>query len=187
MQARLLILIIGAILIFGCAGNQDTQAKPSQTQNPSGSPVNATAGMANGTANASLNETKEPEIVTTFANLTRYGVPLQCDVSYTYQGRPVEAKLYLKGPSEIRVESPVGVGQCPVTVTVIKGAGQYVGCDKKQITPGCDWFKSSYDPGKPGSASSFDFSSLEAQRFRCKEWAYDLSKFSTSGQSCELG
>lgn len=185
MQTRLLILIIGAILIFGCAGNQNTQANPDQ--DPSGAAGATSANSTQGAANSTMNETKEPEIVTTFANLTRINASLSCDVSYIYRGRPVEAKMFLNGPSEIRVESPVGVGQCAMTVTVIRGTGQYVGCDKKQITPGCDWFKSSYDPKTPGSASSFDFSTLGAINFRCRAWKYDLSKFSTGGQSCELG
>ncbi len=114
-------------------------------------------------------------------------IPLECDVSYTYAGREVQARLFINGESEIRVESPAGMTQCKKTVTLILGTRQYVGCEEKMIMPSCDWFKSSYDPENAGRASSFDFSSLPASQITCRDWEYDSSSFSAGGTVCQLG
>lgn len=191
MKARILILILGMILIFGCAGNQQPESQASgtantqNTQGTQGGQASATQGSAG--SNASHGTAVKPPFSDSISALANLSSPFMCDVSYSYQGKPVLAKLYIKGPSEIRVESPVGVGQCAITITVIKGTAQYVGCDKKEITPGCDWYKSSYDPSKAGSASAFDFSTLDAGAFKCQEWKYDATMFSAKGQSCQLG
>ena len=191
-------------MFLGCTGNQqqNTQSAAASNGEAKQNPVNPVSTQTNGTTDASQgtdaasanapqdavqNTDAGQTISDSFSGLANRNVPLLCDVSYAYQGRPVVAKMYLNGPSEIRVESPAGVSQCAVTITVIRGTSQNVACDKKQIMVGCNWFRSKYDPSKPGSASAFDFSSLGESAFLCREWTYDTSKFSTPGESCQLG
>jgi len=194
------ILILGAILILGCAGSQPQTANQSNQQNAptnaQNAPSNASAqnqgagGVPqpnNASAGGSGTQQTPPSYSGTFGALAQMDIPLVCDVNYAYLGKAVKARLYLDGPAKIRVESPVGVGQCSTTITVIRGTVQDVGCDRKQITPGCDWYRSSYDPGKPGSASAFDFSTLGGSSISCSDWVYDAAKFDSPGTSCQLG
>lgn len=207
MRKTILISVAFAtmfIMLFGCAGNTSqagnqsgTQAgpvTPAHGQNQSSGEGQESAGNTSGaTGQPPTTEPAEPqgtEVRTysaQFAGLIAMGIPLDCDISYTYAGKPATAKLYIGEDSEFRVESSVGMVQCKKTITVIRGTRQYVGCSDKQVMPSCDWFKSAYDEGRPGVASNFDFSGVPASSISCKDWTIDKSMFVTEGTSCELG
>ena len=124
MKTVPLILILGAILILGCAGSRPQTANQSYAQN---APSNAQNALSNASAqnqgaagvsqpnNASAGGSGTQQTPSgysgAFQTLAQMDIPLVCDVNYAYQGKAVKAKLYLDGPAKIRVESPVGVGQ----------------------------------------------------------------------------
>jgi hypothetical protein len=115
------------------------------------------------------------------------GIPLECEINYTYAGRQVSARMLIGKDSDIRVESSVGMVQCQKTITIIRGSRQYVGCSDKAVMPSCDWFKSGYDPTNSGVASNFDFSAVPASSIACHDWTAEDSEFRTNGTICEMG
>jgi hypothetical protein len=196
MRHGLVLLVACSLFLLGCAATEAPgQAAPQdgmQNESAAGQSHEAESSPGNGSAGEipAAIEVAAPETKTysaDFSGLVAMGIPLECDVEYTYSGKAVDARMLISADSEIRVESPEGMQQCAETITVIRGTRQYVGCEGKMIIPSCDWFKSGYDPGRPGKAASFDFSQVPASSISCRDWEYDASAFSTGGTICELG
>lgn len=118
-----------------------------------------------------------------FAALAALYLPLECDAVHTYGGKPVKIKVFMKGPSELRVESPVGLTQCGTTISIVRDGRVYVGCAGKQVFPSCDWLRSDYDLSSPGKAATFDLTLAEMD---CRDWEYDVSVFRSQGEVCRL-
>lgn len=198
---KILIIAIAFALLFGCAGNAPS---PQANQNGAGPAGNGNATVpANASSTEGTAPTQVPQVPAdgpaepqappaktysaSFSGVIGMGIPLECDVNYTYAGKQATARLLIGTDSEFRVESSVGMVQCKKTVTVIRDSRQYVGCSDKQVMPSCDWFKSAYDTGNPGVASNFDFSGVPASSISCRDWALDDAMFRTNGTICELG
>ena len=199
---KILIIAIAFALLFGCAGNSPGPQADQAGTVPAGTgnetvPANAsTAGDGGAPTQAPQvpadvpAEPQAPPAKTysaSFSGLVGMGIPLDCQVNYTYAGKQATARLLIGTDSEFRVESSVGMVQCRKTITVIHDSRQYVGCSDKQVMPSCDWFKSAYDTGNPGVASNFDFSGVPASSISCRDWALDDAMFKTNGTICELG
>ena len=124
-----------------------------------------------------------------FSSLVALNVPLECDISYIYQGQSYLGKVYMKGSSDMRVEIVLGssLSQCAKTISIVSGNKIYVGCENKTILPSCVWFSSEYNPLRPGKSSTFDFTETRSSEISCKNWVFDLEKFSTPGAICNLG
>lgn len=181
--------------MLGCVSNSPAPNSTSpQPPNAPAAPPNATAANTSGQQPYVPPANPTPPSQNTyagkdFAALLSLNVPLQCDITYIYQGRSFQAKAYLKGGSDIRVETVGGSGlsQCSKTISIVQGTRVYVGCENKTVIPSCDWFTSGYDPSVPGQSSTFDFSKTPADQISCADWAYDPSYFSTQGRTCSLG
>ncbi len=196
MKMKQLALALAFALLLGCVSN-------SPSPNSSSTPVpNAPDAPPNATNSSSVQQpyvppanpsplppAPSPYAGKDFAALSSLNVPLACDITYIYQGRTYQAKAYMKGGSDIRVETVGGSGlsQCVKTISIVQGQRLYVGCENKTVIPSCDWFTSGYDPSVPGQASTFDFSKTPPDQISCADWAYDPSYFSTQGRTCSLG
>ncbi len=177
-------LIIALLISAGCVGQQQQGAPP--LANPA-APVNQTAQPYS----------PQPGVVQPpgqysgldFAGLVALEAPLQCNITYIYQGRSYQSQVWMKGGGQMRVESIGGSGlpQCNKTISIVQGSHVYVGCEGKTVIPSCDWFVSSYDPLTPGISSTFYFRNVPADQISCQDWAYDPSVFLTSGNECSLG
>jgi hypothetical protein len=194
---NILILVLACSLLLGCAQNA-----PQPTGNGTGTipadggnaTVPANPAVQNDSAaaaeNASQGQGQVPPAKTYsagFSALIGMGIPLECEINYTYSGKPVTARMLIGKDSDIRVESAAGMVQCQKTITIIRGSRQYVGCSDKAVMPSCDWFKSGYDETNPGVASNFDFSIVPASSIACHDWTADDSVFRTNGTICEMG
>src|SRR5512143_2098086 len=164
MTMRYALALLAFVLFLGCTQNQP--AAPNATQNP---PPQQNAPEQNASGQQpyipSANPAPQPPTPNTypgkdFAALAGLGIPLGCDITYLYQGKSFQAKVYMKGGSDIRVETVGGSGlsQCVKTISIVQGRRVYVGCENKTVIPSCDWFTSSYNPSVPGQSSTFDFS-----------------------------
>ncbi|MFN7991443.1 MAG: hypothetical protein U0R44_04775 [Candidatus Micrarchaeia archaeon] len=190
---KALFAVLLAVLLFGCA------SKPAQSEAPvNDSTKPSEPGKAPPPAIPPQNKTvpaqPPPEAASPYAgkdfpSLVSLGLPLECDITYTYSGKPGTSKVYLKGGSELRVETVGGAGmsQCSKTVSIVRKDKVFVGCDGKMIMPSCDWFGSDYDPALPGESSTFNFRETPPSQISCRDWAYDQSKFVTGGNVCHLG
>ena len=190
---RYALALLAFVLILGCIQNQPaapnaTQNQPPQ-QNASGQnapeqqPYIPPANPAPQAPSQNAYPGKD------FASLAALGIPLECDITYIYQGRSFQAKVYMKGGSDIRVETIGGSGlsQCVKIISIVQASKVYVGCENKTVIPSCDWFTSGYNPQVPGQSSTFDFSRTPPEQISCSDWVYDQSYFSTAGRTCSLG
>lgn len=196
---NILIIVLACSLLLGCAQNapqpagNETGTVPAGSQNatlPTNPAVQNDSAPMVATENASQGQGQAPPAKTYsagFSALIGMGIPLECEINYTYAGKPVTARMLIGKDSNIRVESATGMTQCAKTITIIRGSRQYVGCSDKTVMPSCDWFKSGYDPMNPGVASNFDFSIVPASSIECRDWTSDDSAFRTNGTSCEMG
>jgi|GEM_PF-6885903 len=197
MELKYVLVLISAVLLFGCAMQVQDEQETGNLQNESTANQTIPEGQDSDTEDGtSISESPEPEpegvpatntYSADFASLTKMDIPLECEIVYSYQGKEIKTHIFMQGVSRLRVESPAGMSQCTTTITVIRGEGQYVGCEGKMVMPSCDWFRSSYDPSEPGRASNFDFQSVPSSKISCKDWTFDESKFKTEGMSCQLG
>jgi len=195
---NILIFILACSLLLGCAqnapqpaGNQ-TGTVPAGSGNTTTTPANPpipgnTNPAPTGGNDSQGQDTAAKTYSAGFSELIGMGIPLECDINYTYSGKQVNARMIIGNDANIRVESPAGMVQCAKTITIIRGSRQYVGCGEKAVMPSCDWFKSGYDPTNPGVASNFDFSIVPASSIACRDWTSDDSAFRTNGTVCEMG
>ncbi len=193
MEPRYVVLLIGMIMLAGCAAGVQEE-KAAEEMPAAEAPLNETEIPEEQPEPVQEQEEQPPQEAAEgngysadFASLAAMDIPLECDITYTYKGKEIQARMYMQGAERLRVESPAGMTQCARTITVIRDTKQYVGCEGKMIMPSCDWFKSSYDTSKPGLASNFDFREVPASRIECRDWIFDDAKFRTEGTSCQLG
>jgi hypothetical protein len=185
------ILLVFGLFIAGCTGstNSSDQGKTTpggaQSTNTSSSGGGSSSGAgASGSGGATGFENKD------FATLAAMGVPLQCDITMTYQGNTTTVRIYMKGDKEVRTEVSTSSSQCSKSVSIIKDDKWYMGCENSNIMGTCKWLKfnmtSSSDDDSTGgdysaSYSAPDFSEVPSTKINCQPWVYDASKFTPSG------
>ncbi len=179
-------LLILTILLFGCAG------QASQAQAPAGNTTTPAGDQSPQPYIPQANPQPPapgPYSGLDFAALAALDSPIQCNITSVYQGRSFQSQVWMKGASQMRVESVGGAGlsQCTKTISVVEGSKVYVGCEGKQVIPSCDWFVSAYNPQAPGLSSTFDFTNLPPAQMDCRDWAYDPSQFLAKGNDCSMG
>ena len=200
------ILLVVSIALFGCTSNTpaeagaQVQAAPQPPAETSGAPGTEPASEAapppvEGDPAADAPGTGpagEDAAVPcgysgrTFAQLAAMGVPLECNVTHTYQGAQIVSRMYMNGTEELRFESSAGLSQCQKTVSVVRGSRIYFSCGEgKMVFPSCDWLREDYT--EPGRSSTFDLASLGPDAIACTDWEYDESFFKTPGEVCHLG
>ncbi|MEW6035709.1 MAG: hypothetical protein AB1529_03795 [Candidatus Micrarchaeota archaeon] len=192
---KLLALGLFAILLLGCVSQQPSspqQNAPSapamqgNATEPEGQPPAGNATPA--PAQMPPSPPPQPSAPNPYAGMTlesiaASGEPVECNVTFTYQNKPAQARFYMKGTAEMRFEETAsGLAQCSgKTITIIRDTRRYAGCDGKTIFPGCDWFRSDHSGGLPSQ-----FRDLPATDVGCAAWPYDKAKFQTPGQSCSM-
>ncbi|HSB46870.1 MAG TPA: hypothetical protein VLD37_02565 [Candidatus Bilamarchaeum sp.] len=187
---KYLALVIAGLLLIGCtqspAQPAQNTSKPAETSPPA---QPAPSGGNDSQPPAPPSQPAPSQYAgKTFPELVALGIPLQCEISYTYQGKPGSSNVYFKGGAEIRVETVGGAGmsQCTRTISIVRDTRVYVGCDGKQVMPSCDWFRSDYDPARPGESSTFNFYETSPSQISCRDWAYDKTVFATAGNVCHI-
>ncbi len=211
MRGTLLIatLLVFGLIVAGCTGPSPQaggQAQNGQAAQPSG---NGGAGAQVQTPEQEQTQEQEQEqeqqggsgsqegsgaddlAGKTYEALAAMGVPLQCQMSAAAEGGTFTAKVYMKGSSEVRSEGTAPEGECPKTVTIIKGNKYYVACEGAQIMEGCDWMEFTFDDSEAadtggGSFEAPDYSDVPPAQISCQPWIYDSSKFQTPGNVCNL-
>jgi hypothetical protein len=129
-----------------------------------------------------------------YATLAALGVPLQCDITITYQGKTTTAKLYMKGSEEIREEvSTTDSVDCAKTIVILKDKKMYLGCEEGDLFGTCKWMEFNLTEGETqpsggaaGTYESPDLTDVPATQISCLPWIYDASKFIPSGKVCTM-
>ena len=127
----------------------------------------------------------------TYEALAAMGVPLQCDVTVTYEGKDTPVHLYMRGSDEIRTEMPASDPEmCAKMVSIVKGGTFYYGCDGGNIMMDCAWMQLSTSgeasAGAEAGAEPPDYTDVPPAKISCVPWAYDSSKFATPGKVCSM-
>ncbi len=189
---KIAALGIFAILLLGCVSQEPVQQPPS----PQNTEDNLSEGTqerppaGNATPAPSPSPPPQPSLPEanpyegmTLESIAASEEPVGCNVTFTYQNKPAQARFYMKGTAEMRFEeTESGLAQCPgKTITIIRDTRRYAGCDGKMIFPGCDWFRSDHSGGLPSQ-----FRDLPAESVDCSAWTYNKAAFQTTGQSCAM-
>ncbi len=185
----IILSLVFAFLLFGCAGPSETAPAGVQGQVPADTGVAPAAQDATG---APPSEGAPDLTNLAYAELVALGVPIQCDVVTIVDGETVNTKMYMKGEDEIRIESMSTQPDCPKVISIFTEDVMYVGCEGQQILPdlGCDWMKfeaeeeTSATESAPVTAS--DLEDLPPTSYSCQPWIYDSSKFTASGKACTM-
>jgi hypothetical protein len=122
--------------------------------------------------------------------LVAMGIPLQCDITVTNDGKTTNMMVYMKGSDEVRSEVDVeGAEACTRMVSIMKGKTFYTGCVDDEIMPNCKWLQMTIqDSGTTttGTSQPPDYADVPPAQINCVPWVYDASKFSVSGTVCNL-
>lgn len=206
MKKIVLVLALAICLIFaGCTtGNPPTQGGTGDGATggaPSGGTTDGATGATNDTTgtsgtNASHGEDTGASGDTGGTETTDYagmaygeliaaGVPVQCDITSTYQGQTTTMKLYMQGENRMRAESITGNY---TNVMITRDQMSYV---KSTVdVPGCEWLafpiNTSGEAGAgAGQTTTPDLGALPSTDFSCLPWIYDESKF-TVANACTM-
>lgn len=124
----------------------------------------------------------------TYEQLLGLGVPMQCDITMTYEGKTTTMKIYSKNNGEIRNEIPIPETEmCSKMISILKGDTVYTSCEGKTYPPGtsCDWMKYVVNnTGTTGGSTAPDYSDVPPTQINCMPWVPDDSKFATPGKIC---
>lgn len=127
-----------------------------------------------------------------YEQLIGLGIPLECDISTTYEGETTYMKVYMKNENELRNEVPLEEqgAMCDKVILIRKGDTLYNGCEGQKYPPGtsCDWVKFVMDQSEPGGPSTEppDYSDVPSEQINCVPWVVDESKFATPGKVCTM-
>jgi hypothetical protein len=122
--------------------------------------------------------------------LVAMGVPLQCDITTTSQGKTMNMHVYMKGSEAVRSETTVaGSETCAQMVTIMKGKTVYMGCVDGDVMQGCKWLQMDINDSQPqtaGATAPPDYNDVPPADINCSPWVYDASKFVVTGKVCNL-
>lgn len=223
-KAILALFIIGVLLAAGCtsttqtnkgttpattggtpSGSTGTQSGSGDSGSgsaTSGSGTNSGSGTGSGTSGSGSSGGSNDLLGKTYEQLLGLGVPMQCDISTTYEGKTTTAKIYMKGEGEVRSEMDISQSDstCKRMVTIGKGEKFYVGCSEGALFPdtgdaasnpfsGCAWLEMTVNKSSTTGSSTYsapDYTDTPASQINCLPWVYDPSKFVVSGKTCDL-
>lgn len=196
----LVLTIITGLLIFGClgptapetqapAGGAPTQpAQPPPTQ-PGGETPPAQPPAEQPPAEEPGEQPTDGGFDLaglTYLELAALGVPIECDITTTYQGTVQSAKMYIAGEDKVRYESAYDGEQM---VVIVLGDVTYMTNFLASQYPDCLWIKmlpEDTEPTEPTGGYTYetapDFEEMPATDFECRPWAYDDSKFAIPTQ-----
>lgn len=125
-----------------------------------------------------------------YAGMMATGNPIQCDVTYRYQGEQTTAKVYMRGENRVREEITVD-GES--TTIIIRDDTIYVKMQGGEIE-GCEWLAFETDEEEYEATSyegeyttgRVDFEEMPEVTFECYPWTYDESKFAAPPNACTM-
>jgi len=188
----LVLVLITGLLVFGCIGGpsetqtaQPSAAQPGAAQQTGGTTTPTTGGEPVQPA------TQEPAPATggtvdysgmAYLELVALGVPIECDISSTYQGVTTTMKVYMVGEDKIRAETPYDGKKM---ITIVLGKTLYVTNIMSDMYPDCAWLVIEHteteptggEPGATYDTTVSGFDEMPSQDFDCRPWIYDESKF----------
>ncbi len=180
----------------GQAAQNNTAPPP---QPPAGTGTNVSSG-GTATGGTSGSTSGAPDFSNKgFEGLLAMGVPLTCSVT-TENG---SMQMYMNGQGVTRVEVPATSSDstCNMTVILMQGNKFDMSCAQGSMMggaggpfAGCDWLEMTYNASAQtatggASGGSSDASSVQNAKpaqFSCQPWVPDSSKFTTSGNVCNL-
>lgn len=218
----LVIMLVVGMLLFGCtgpnppakpAGNGTSPPTGGETSPPTDTGTSGSTGTetgaetgtetgstgsetgstgSTGTETGTTGSTGDDLAGKTYEALVALGVPLQCDITTTSEGKSINVKVYMKGSDEVRSEAVVeGSEACSQMVSIMKGKTFYMGCADGSIMQDCAWLQMTLNESAAaspttGTASAPDYTEVPPADIRCVPWVYDASKFVVSGKVCNL-
>jgi hypothetical protein len=209
----LLVLGIVAMFIFGCTSpnqnggssttsgsnhNQPTDQSGSSDgsgdQSGSGNQDSGSSngGSSDGGSSGSSNPTDLSGM--TYAAIMALNIPVECNITTTYEGTTSIVHIYYKDSANWRSEMLTPqLESCQKTISIFKDDEVYTGCEDGSMIPGCDWFLSVMDTETTENlqqniedlpASSYDYSDIPSSNIDCALWIYEESKLTPSGVIC---
>lgn len=223
-NAILALFIIGVLLAAGCTSTTQTNkgTTPAGTggtpsgsgastsgantspsgSGTSGSGTGSTSGSGSGTSGSGTSGGSNDLLGKTYEQLLGLGVPMQCDITTTSNGKTTTAKIYMKGDAEVRSEVDISESgsTCKKMVSIGKGTKYYVGCSDGALFPdtgdpasnpfaGCVWLEMTVNKSSSPGSSTYtapDYSDIPPSEINCLPWVYDPSKFVVVGKTCDL-
>jgi len=216
----LALFIIGVLLAAGCTSTTQTNkgTTPAGTGGtPSGSGASQSganasgsgsgtsgsgSGSGSGTSGSGSSGGSNDLLGKTYEQLIGLGVPMQCDITSTSNGKTTTAKIYMKGDAEVRSEVDISESgsTCKKMVSIGKGDKYYVGCSDGVLFPdtgdttgnpfaGCVWLVMTVNKSSSAGSSTYtapDYSDVPPSEINCLPWVYDATKFVVVGKSCDL-
>ncbi|MFH0737716.1 MAG: hypothetical protein V1827_03890 [Candidatus Micrarchaeota archaeon] len=195
-------VLLVSLFIFGCFSAQQAPAAgaggTSGGQTDGGS---AGDGSSDGAGDGSSGDTGGDVIDDltgkSYTELMGMGIPMQCDMSMTYQGVTTFVKHYIMDSEHFRSEmtSMEAESACPTkNIFIVKGNDMYMGCEGQKYPTGttCDWLKFTSEPTEPdtsggtGSVQAPDYTDIPSTQISCMPWVPDQSKLSTPGKACTM-
>jgi len=212
--ARILVIlfVISAFLISGCCISPPQQSEVGETGTPGGGTPSGGTGTGGGTSpgtetgggaatgGATGGETNDL-VGKSYEQLLGLGVPMQCDITTSYQGKSTTVRSYMKGQAEVRSETSTTEpgSTCKKFIFIGKGDKFYMGCADGAIFPdtgdasnpfaGCEWLEMTVNKSTSGGTQTYavpDYSDVPPAQINCQPWLYDSSKFVISGKTCNL-
>ena len=207
----MIILIMLGLVIFGCTQPDTTQPTGNTAANDSMEDTSGHGTMDETSDNGSMEDTSADTSDEgsgdmldlsgmEYAALMALGIPLECDITTTTDGQTITQKMYADGQGNSRIESTDQAmsSGCSKWVVILQKEKMYWGCEGGNYPPGtdCDWmlFEQSenatssqvdVDYGDGGGFDT-DYSDVPPADIDCKPWVLDPSKFTPSGEICDM-
>lgn len=184
-----LVLLLAGILLFGCAGGENTSAKAVNAGTDKTGTDNT--GVETGDKSGQRIDKQDEKIEDKgFADLISLDVPVRCDVNQVGPQGEVLATLYLKG-EKFRMEMSGEVEGENYESTVIYNDDTYYisieGKYKSQMN-NCDWLKFELDEptSQTDSFSLDDLKNLPSDKYSCAPAVFGDEKFNVDGKACTM-
>jgi len=200
------LLLLGAVLLMvlfaGCVGGEQPPAETGDTE--MGDEEDGTAedtgdetedtGEETGDGTEETEETEDevPEDTgevdlegLAYMELIALGVPVQCEITTTYEGETTTATMYMQGENKVRYESTSTYDGKLLIVLMLDGVSYLTNFMSDEV-PECEWLmmepeETEPEPGEPGdytyTTAVPDFGDMPETSFECSPWVYDASKF----------
>jgi len=202
------LLLLGAVFLMvlfaGCVGGEQPPAETGGTTEM-GDGVEETGdgttgdGMEDGTDTGDgTGETEDETPEDTgdvdleglaYMELIALGVPVQCELTTTYEGETTTATMYMQGENKVRYES-TSYYDGKTLVVIMRDGITYMTNFMSDEVPECEWLMmepEEAEPGEPGdytyTSSVPDFEEMPDTSFECSPWMYDESKFQVPTQN----
>jgi hypothetical protein len=194
MNTLKFLLVFGliVILIFGCTSQSNSGDADSSSgnngPNASGSPDNS---FGDSDLPPDTGSGSDDLSGMAYGALIGLGIPLECDITTTYESETTTMKVYMKDSETMLMEVDVSSQnpECGTSLVMVKDNVAYMSCTNGPIFLDCDWYSVEMETTSGDATETYtapDFSSVPSSDINCVPWTYDESKFATSGEVCTM-